>query len=199
MNTDNSTAAGKRKFTDKQLRILQVLFGLLSAAALVAAIYLPRVFDVPEGDILNYVFVAVFLVVMLGRRSIENRYRLRLGLFSLSLMVGVLAGIIFFVISMLNTLNWSVQAEIMVIAALVLLLLAAIIVPAIRYFKRKEKGTLQPIRLPDPKEPEEKKSEVADETEDDDAYDGPMTIEQQIAAMTRELDEKKQNDDQKEE
>ncbi len=199
MNTDNSTVAEKRKFTDKQLRILQVLFGLLSAAALVAAIYLPRVFDVPEGDILNYVFVAVFLVVMLGRRSIENRYRLRLGLFSLSLMVGVLAGIIFFVISMLNTLNWSVQAEIMVIAALVLLLLAAIIVPAIRYFKRKEKGTLQPIRLPEPKEPEEKKSEVADETEDDDAYDGPMTIEQQIAAMTRELDEKKQNDHQKEE
>lgn len=199
MNMDNSTetVANKKQFTDKQLRIIQFVLGLISAAALVAAIYLPKTLGIREGDLLNYAFVVVFLIVMIGRRSVENKYRLRLGLFSLTLMIGILAGIIFFVVSMLqapdSTLLWSPQAKIMVLGGLIALLLVAIIVPFIRYRKRLAAGTLQPIRLPEPKEPEPKaESEAADAAVDED-YDGPMTIEQKIAAMTRELDADKQD------
>lgn len=199
MNTDNSTetVANKKQYTDKQLRIIQVVLGLISAAALVFAIYMPRLIRLREGDLLNYAFVVVFLIVMIGRRSVENKYRLRLGLFSLTLMIGILGGIIFFVISMLqapdSTPLWSPQAQIMVMGGLIVLLLVAIIVPFLRYRKRKEAGTLQPIRLPEPKEVEPKTETADADATDEEDYDGPMTIEQKIAAMTRDLDTDKED------
>lgn len=195
MSTDNPAVAEKNKLTDNQLRILQIVIGIFSAAALVASIYLPRLFVTDSQSLLNYVFVVVFLAITFGRRSIENKYRLRLGLFSLCLMIGILAGVIFFAASLLyapeeNAMTgWSVQAKTLTIAGLSLLLVLAVIVPLVRYFKRKANGTLPPIRLPE-KEPDK----TAEAAPDEIGYDGPVTVEQKIDAMIRELDEKEGNE-----
>ncbi len=181
----------KQKLTDTQLRILQIVAGIISAAALFLAIYLPSVLiKNDENNLLNYAFVVVFLVIMMGRRSIENKYRLRLNLFSLTLMDGILGAVIIFATLSLYSgnndalSNLSDTVKILIIVGLsLLLLIAGILVPLLRYFKRKANGTLSPIRLPEKPEPEETSAE-ADE-------DGPMTIEQKVAAMTRELEENK--------
>ena len=154
MNTENETGALKRKLTDNQLRALQIVAGIVSAIAMVAALYLPqRVFNVEPNDLLNYSFVVVFLIITFGRRSIENKYRLRLGLFSLSLMLGIFAGVILFVVDMFysseQNIALSEEIKTLILIGLVLLLIVGITIPAMRFFKRKSEGNLRPIRLPE--------------------------------------------------
>ena len=179
----------KKKLTDMQLRVFQIIAGIVSAAALFLSIYLPTLLKLDKNSLLNYTFVVVFLIVMMGRRSIENKYRLRLNLFSLTLMDGILGAIIIFGINALyaNEDNGVTRLDntvkILIIAgALAILLVLGIMIPLIRYTKRKANGTLAPIRLPEKPEPAE--GEVA---EDD--PNRPLTIEEKIAAMSRELDE----------
>lgn len=188
----------KEKLTDTQLRIIQVIAGIISAAALFTAIYLPSILTkdnvLEENSLLNYVFVVVFLIIMMGRRSIENKYRLRLNLFSLTLMDGILLAVIVFASIGLYSKDFSDSltklsptVKLLIIAGLSLLLLVAgIILPLVRYFKRKANGTLIPIRLPEKTEEPEAKAEP------DDSF---MTTEQKIAAMTRELDGDKSGSD----
>lgn len=187
----NTSQKEKRALTDYQLRVLQIAAGVFAAAALIISLFLPQLLKLEQDNLLNYGFVVIFLAIMLGRRAVENKYRLRLSLFSLSLMLGVLAGIIIFVINMFQTdesVKLDEPVKILITAAMILALLAGIIIPAVRYFKRKEKGTLLPIRLPLPEEDEKK--EIARE----DVSDGPLSLEQKIAAMEREL-ENKNNDE----
>ena len=187
----------KKKLTDSQLRIVQVIAGILSAAALVISIYLPPSLHLDSGNLLNYSFVVVFLVIMFGRRRIENKYRLRLGLFGIVLIDGIVVGMLlyaylaFFYPQPGTEVAMTETAKILILAGVLLLMIAlGVIIPMVRYFKRKANGTLPPIRIPEP-------VETADEKTDKDETDssGALTIEQQIAAMTRELDENKSNDD----
>lgn len=188
MNTENETGALKRKLTDNQLRALQIVAGIVSAIAMVAALYLPqRVFNVEPNDLLNYSFVVVFLIITFGRRSIENKYRLRLGLFSLSLMLGIFAGVILFVVDMFysseQNIALSEEIKTLILIGLVLLLIVGITIPAMRFFKRKSEGNLRPIRLPE--------EEPAEQHDEEEPLDRPMTLEEKIAKMTQEIDDSK--------
>lgn len=179
----------KQKLTDTQLRVVQIVLGVVAAAALFLSIILPTQLVSDERSLLQYSFVVVFLVVMMGRRSIENKYRLRLNLFSLALMDGVLGAVIIFAVLGLYSNNDDALTrldntiKILIIAGLcVLLVVLGILVPALRYFKRKANGTLPPIRIPEKPQPAEDEQPKPEE-------DRPMTVEEKIAAMSRELDE----------
>ena len=185
----------KQKLTDKQLRAIQIVLGIVAAVALFLSIILPSKLVSDENSLLNYIFVVVFLVVMMGRRSIENKYRLRLNLFSLALMDGILASVIVFTIlglysnsnDMLTKLDNTVK--ILIIVGLCALLLGlGILLPLIRYFKRKASGTLPPIRIPEKPEPSEDEPLAEDPNR-------PMTVEEKIAAMSRELEQNNTADD----
>ena len=200
-NNDGENIETKKKLTDSQLRILQVVLGIVSAIALVVSMYVPSMMvqnkQLDEGSLLTYLFVAVFLVIMVGRRTIENKYRLRLNLYSLVLINGIVCGVIMYmVLIMFDPKSGSLFAldliwKVLILVGLVLLvLILGVIIPYLRYKKRVANGTVQPIRIPEKPMPAEvAEGEIAD--------DGPMTIEQKIAAMTRELDnpsEKKPED-----
>lgn len=182
----------KEKLTDKQLRILQVIAGILSAAALNASIYLASPSSSQQQDgILQWLFIIVLAAVMFGRRKIETRYRLRLNLFGLVLIDGIIVGIILFAINIFYFVEGAVQLDetlkiAIIAAAIIILVVLGVLLPLRRYFKRKENGTLPPIRLPEPEETEDDEEEPED--------DGPTTLEQQINAMTREIDEGKSSD-----
>ena len=136
--------------------------------------------------------------MVIGRRKIEARYNLRLNLYGLALIDGILAGVIFYAVMLFyfpgerQGIELNETLKIVILAAVTLaMLIFGILLPLKRYFRRKEEGTLPPIRI-EPKEPEE--GETDDDSEPDE--DGPMTIEQQIAAMTKELDENNGDDQQ---
>lgn len=175
----------KKKLSDQQLRIIQVVLGIVSAALLMVTLYMPNFIVLTEkNSLLQYTFLVVFLIIMFGRRTIENKYRLRLGLYGLVLIDGILAGILLFLlfesrIQMDATLKLAI-----LIGGTVLLLAFGIGWPLMRYFERKEKGTLPPIRLP---EQQESKEDAPKEE------GGPLTTEQKIAEMMRELDGDKDN------
>ncbi len=184
----------KKKLTDTQLRVAQIVIGIVAAIVLFLSIILPTMLVSDENSLLNYAFVVVFLVVMMGRRSIENKYRLRLNLFSLALMDGILASVIVFAILGFysNTedvlTNLSNTVKILIIAGLcALLFILGILVPAMRYFKRRANGTLPPIRIPEKPKTEEEQSEPEE--------DRPMTVEEKIAAMSRDLNENNTTED----
>lgn len=185
----------KKKLTDNQLRIIQVVVGIVAAAALFLAIYLPKILTSDQNSLLNYLFVVVFLVIMMGRRSIENKFRLRLNLFSMTLMDGVLGAIIIFAAIAFYSSDEDVMTKLdnslkllIIIGLTAILLGLGIAFPLIRYNKRKANGTLAPIRLPEKPEPAE-----SDEPAED--SNRPMTVEEKIAAMSRELDEKSDDSD----
>jgi hypothetical protein len=185
----------KNKLSDMRLRIIQIAAGIIAAAALFLSISLPKFMELDASSLLNYLFVVVFLVIMMGRRSIENKYRLRLNLFSMTLMDGILGAIIIFaaialyadqddVMTRLD--NWI---KILIIGGLTAILLGlGIAFPLVRYNKRKANGTLAPIRLPEKPEPTES------EEEDLDDPDRPLSTEEKIAAMARELEQDNSND-----
>lgn len=179
----------KKKLTDMQLRVLQVIVGVIAAAALFLSIYLPKALELDQNSLWNYLFVVIFLIIMMGRRSIENKYRLRLNLFSMTLMDGILGAIIIFATIALYSNADDVMTrldntvKILIICGLTLILLGlGIAFPLVRYFKRKASGTLPPIRLPEKPVPAE-----SDEPIDD--PNRPLSVEEKIAAMARELDE----------
>lgn len=195
---ENSPTEGKKQFSDKQLRIFQVIAGIISAIALVASMFIPnemiRQKTLPADSPLNYLFVVVFLAVMFGRRTVENKYRLRLGLYSLVLIDGILAGILLYVINMLNvpespysTLNDTYKVLIIIGGVLVILVLG-VLIPYLRFRKRVAEDKQPPIRIP------EKKQEAATADGSAPVDDGPMSIEQRVAAMMAEVDAPKSDD-----
>lgn len=187
----------KEKLTDKQLRIVQVIAGILSAAALIVSIYVAGLKEAEGNILLEYLFVIVFLVIMLGRRRVESKFRLRLNLFSLVLINGILTGVIFYTITAFYYSPPDVSIDLdntikllIIVAIFLVLFIFGIAMPLKRYFKRKENGTLIPIRLPEkPEEPE-----IEEPEEDIEENAGQSAIEKQISEMTKELDE---NNDQK--
>ena len=201
-NDDSQPEENKKKFTDKQLRIIQAIAGIVCAAALVLSMYIPTYLvenRVIESDsLINYSFVVVFLIIMVGRRSIENKHRLRLGLFSLTLINGILAGILLYAVRMFYDPKSGAAYELdniykilIIIGVLLVILVVGILLPVLRYKKRVAEGTLIPIRIP-----EKPHQAVSEDNPVDD--DGPLTVEQKIAAMMRDIEnprEKGNNED----
>ena len=177
----------KKKLTDKQLRIIQIVAGIISAAALMVSLYMPvLLFSTEENSLLQYSFLVVFLVIMFGRRWVENKYRLRLGLFGLVLIDGIMAGILLFLLFSPQIPMDATWKVVILVGGTVLMLVLGVGWPLMRYFKRKENGTLPPIRLPEPQETKEEEP----------TEEGVSTVEKKIAAMMRELDEKKDSNEQ---
>lgn len=192
-NDESAPVTEKKKLTDTQLRVVQFIAGAVSAIALVLSMYIPTMLVkqkvLEEGHLLTYLFVLVFVVIMFGRRRIENKYRLRLGLFSVVLIDGILIGVIVYLIEVLYGADSPVAAtmaevyKVLIIAGGVLVLLVAgILLPVLRYLKRVKNGTVIPIRLPEKPQP------AAGADAEPEAHDGPMTIEQRVAAMLAEAD-----------
>lgn len=196
---DGSTGTDeKKKLTDVQLRLVQAVSGILCAAALFLSMFIPAALvknnTIDSSSYLNYLFVVVFLVIMIGRRRIENKYRLRLGLFSLFLIDGILVGLIYYVITMLydpsNTGAYELADTykvLIIVGMLLVLLILGVLIPLLRYRKRLANGTVPPIRIPEkPASDEPAAPAPADDNR-------PMTLEEKIAAMTRELDSQPDN------
>ena len=192
-NDDSQLNESKKKLTDMQLRIIQAIAGILCAAALVLSMYIPTSLvenRVIESDsLINYAFVVVFLIIMVGRRSIENKYRLRLGLFSLALINGILIGILLYAIRIFNNPKSGAMYELdntykalIIVGVILIVLVLGVLLPYLRYKKRLENGTLTPIRIPE--KPHQPTSADNSPVEDD----GPLTVEQKIAAMMRDIE-----------
>ena len=196
-NGDSQHEETKKKLTDTQLRIVQIIAGILSAAALVASMFIPSTLTekgiIAKDDLLNYLFVVVFLAIMFGRRTIENKYRLRLSLYSLAMIDGILFGILIYVIRIFYMPESTISSlaeiyKILIIVGVVLVILVlGVLVPYLRYRKRVENGTVPPIRIPEKKEDAHTEDTPA-------ANDGAMTIEQKIAAMMADIDSPKEAD-----
>lgn len=188
----------KEKLTDKQLRIVQLIAGIFSGICLSVTLYLSNLQN-SENIILQYLWLIIFVIIMFGRRWIERKFRLRLLLYNLVLVntlvicIVIYLSVIFYSPGFADPnmfVGWSetLKLAIVVVPAIAILVLG-IFMPLKRYFKRKEDGKLRFIRLPEPKD--------EDETEDTTEDSGPMTIEQQIAAMTKDLDSDKKDSDEK--
>ena len=176
----------KKKLTDTQLRIVQGVAAVLAAAALMVTISLSN----SLGGILQYSFLVVFVIVIFGRRWVETKFRLRLNFFNLVLIVSIMVGIFIYLVLAFYSPGSEIQLSdtlktLMLVGVALLTLVLGIALPLRLYFKRKEKGTLVPIRLPEKTEEEEKQPVNC----------GPKSIAQQIEEMTRELDGK--NDEKK--
>jgi hypothetical protein len=84
--------------------------------------------------------------------------------------------------------------KVIIIAGVSLALVVfGILLPLLKYFRRKAEGTLPPIRIEKQEEPVTEDGKDAAPSDSD----GPLTIEQQIAAMTAELDDNKEDNEQK--
>jgi hypothetical protein len=192
-NTDNNNIDGpvqeKKKLTDMQLRIVQGIAGLLSAAALIVSIYVSGLKS-SEGNILmQYLFLIIFVLIIFGRRSIENKFRLRLNFYNLVLIDGILGGILIYFILLANNpesgLKLDFIYQLLIIIGIVLIIIGlGIVYPYLRYRKRKAEDKLIPIRIPEPKEGEEDKNAKPGRYA---VKTGP-SISSQIADMTKELE-----------
>jgi len=190
----------KRKLTDTQLRALQIVLGIISAAALIAALFVPTIVGT-TNTLLTYLWLVIFVVVMFGRRWIERRFNLRLALYNLVMLVTlatlilIYASILFFSPATVGAegLEWSMALKLVIVIGVGLLILVlGIALPLMRYVKRRDEGTLRPIRLPEPEEIEEEEEEKSTE---DAATAGMSPLERQIMEMTKDLDGPKDDAD----
>ena len=187
----------KYKLNDFQLRVIQAIAGIICAAALIVSIWVSSLDAAEDNVILKYLFLIVFLLIMIGRKRVESHFHMRLNLFSLVLIDGICAGVIFYAGLLFFSTNneasigLDMWLKVLIIAAVSLaLLILGILLPMKRYIKRRDEGTPMPIRIEQKEEPEE-------DAKDEPAEDGPTTIEQRIAAMTKELDDNENKDDKK--
>jgi hypothetical protein len=123
---------------------------------------------------------------MFGRRQIENKYRLRLNLFSLTLIDGIVVGLMIYVIQMLNDpaiVMADIYKVLIIVGGFLAVLVLGVLLPYLRYRKRVAAGTLPPIRIPEKPKPTEEEIAAAEEVA------GPSTLEQKIAAMLSEAEQ----------
>ena len=188
----------KVKLTDTQLRVLQVVIGIISSFALLASLFLPS-FLGNTSTLVSYLWLVIFVIVMFGRRWVERKFNMRLALYNLAmldtlaLLIVAYGALLFFMPQIFPgepvAADWSVALKLLLVIGIgLLVMIVGIILPAFRYYKRKEQGTLRPIRLPDPEEvvEEEDPEQEADESQ----YSGLSPLERQIMEMTKDLDKK---------
>jgi len=200
--TENQPVPEKKKLTDKQLRMAQVAAGLLCAAGLIVSIYFSGRFS-EENSILNYLFLAVFVVIMIGRRQVEKKFRIRLNLFSLALIVGIgtgilaYLGIVFFPSDpyAIPVVLDDVYKILILVAVGLAILILGVGLPLRRYFKRKAEGKELPLRYPDPEEEPQVAAEDEPVDEEDEKISTLSPLERQIMEMTKELDDPENTDE----
>ncbi len=180
----------KRKLTDNQLRLVQSAAGVLCAAALMVSIMIASMPFAKGNILLEYLFVIVFVVITIGRRRIETRFRLRLNLFNLVMIVGIMVGIYIYVVQLFYNpdagVNLGDTEKVLILVGIFIVILAlGVGLPFWLYTKRKAKGTLAPIRIPEKTEEEQKEEEKRSVSSG-----GRSSIAQQMAEMQRELEEK---------
>lgn len=178
----------KKKLTDNQLRLVQGIAGVLCAAALMVSIFIASQPFAKGNILLEYLFVVIFVVITIGRRRIETRFRMRLNFFNLVMIVSIMIGIFVFLIQMFyspeNKMALGDTEKTLILAGVLLAILAlGFGLPIWLYMKRKAKGTILPIRIPEKTEEEKKAEEVK-------ISSGRPSISQQIEQMQKELDEK---------
>ncbi len=194
----------KVKLTDTQLRVLQVIIGVISSIALLVSLVLPNLLG-NTNTLVSYLWLVIFVIVMFGRRWIERRYNMRLSLYNLAmldtlaLLIVAYGALLFFAPQVFSEDSvspaWPVAVKLLLVIGITLLvLIVGIILPAMRYFKRKEAGTLRPIRLPDPEEIQEDEPEHDEETQ---SHPGLTPLERQIMEMTKDLDDPDSKEDDK--
>jgi hypothetical protein len=177
---------GKKKLTDTQLRIVQIIVGVLCGITLMLSIFIPSLLTrkdvIEQNSLLNYLFVAVFLAITFGRRRVETHYRLRLGLFSLALIDTIVFTLLLYAIQILNDPQIAmpdVLKIIIIVVGFAALLVLGVILPYLKYRRRVAEGTQPPIRIP-----EEKKS--AEEAKAEEVENRATSLEQKIADMLSE-------------
>lgn len=193
----------KKRLTDFQLRLVQAAAGIISAAALILSIYFSNATFSSNNILLQYLFIIVFVIIMIVRRQVEAKLRIRMSFFNLVLIDGILVGMLLFLIlypesakkglSINDTLIYVIIAGISLIIAVV-----GVLLPLLRYLKRKANDTLLPIRIPEVKKAEPSESPVGEDTD----YRS-LTTAQRIELMTKELEPKeifiKREEEEKEE
>ena len=177
----------KKRLTDFQLRLVQAAAGLVSAAALIASIYVSNASYASQNMLLQYLFIIVFVILMIIRRQVETRLRIRMSFYNLVLIDGILAGILFFFIVNSDTIKSDLKIDdtwrAVIIAGVSLLIVAVgILLPLFRYLKKKAAGTLAPMRFP------EKKEETPDENAAKEYRE--LTTAQKIELMAKELEQR---------
>jgi len=177
----------KKRLTDFQLRLVQAAAGLVSAAALIASIYVSNASYASQNMLLQYLFIIVFVILMIIRRQVETRLRIRMSFYNLVLIDGILAGILFFFIVNSDTIKSDLKIDdtwrAVIIAGVSLLIVAVgILLPLFRYLKKKAAGTLAPMRFP------EKKEETPDENAAKEFRE--LTTAQKIELMAKELEQR---------
>jgi len=207
-------AKGKKKLTDTQLRIVQIIVGVLCGFVLVLSIFIPNELArrgvIDQNSLLNYLFVAVFLAITFGRRRIETKYRLRLSLFSLALIDSVVFTLLLYAIRMFSDPQIAIPEVykiIIIVVGFAALLVLGVILPYLKYRRRMAEGTQPPIRIPEEKKPvEEAKAEeeenhttsleqkIADmlseaEQSQPEESSGTSALEQKVAAMLSEAEQ----------
>ena len=183
MDTDTE----KKRLTDFQLRLVQAAGGLVSAAALIVSIYISNATYASQNILLQYLFIIVFVILMIIKRQVETRLRIRMSFYNLVLIDGILAGILsFFIVNsyaIKNDLKIDETWRVVIIAGVSLLIVSVgILLPLVRYLRKKAAGTLAPMRFPEKKE----------ETPDDNAAKEfrELTTAQKIELMAKELEQR---------
>ena len=83
-----------KKLTEKQIDFLQIFLGLVAGIGIWVAIYFGSGSD---NVILQYLFLAIFLVVIFSQRKIERTYEIRLTKFTKFWLIGLVIGLAVFV------------------------------------------------------------------------------------------------------
>jgi hypothetical protein len=181
----------KKKLTDTQLRIIQAIAGVISAAALIISIHVSTLPSAKDNILLQFLFVIVFMVILFSRRRIEAKYRLRLNFFNLILIDGILTGILVYVIIIFNDASSkmalsSMEKTLICIGIALITGVLGGIVPYLRYIKRKNEDKLIPIRIP-----EKTEEEIDKEKEASMQSSARNSVSSKIAEMTKDLDDNK--------
>ena len=84
-----------KQLTEKQSKALQIIAGLAAGIGIWLAIMFGAESD---NVVLQYLFIVIFVVVILIQRKIERTYDVQLRLFTRFWLIGLAAGLVFFLI-----------------------------------------------------------------------------------------------------
>ncbi|MEG0256964.1 MAG: hypothetical protein RR632_01540 [Christensenella sp.] len=84
-----------KKLTEKQIKFLQIFSGIVAGIGIWVAIYFG---SRSQNIIMQYLFLAIFLVVVFAQRKIERTYDMKLILFTKSWLIGLVIGLVLFLL-----------------------------------------------------------------------------------------------------
>ena len=84
-----------KKLTEKQLNFWQIFLGIAAGIGIWLAIYFGSESD---NILLQYLFVIIFAVIIFGQRKIERTLDMRLTLFTMFWLIGLIIGLGLFIL-----------------------------------------------------------------------------------------------------